>query len=1537
MEHFELNTGEIFDLENFSEGQEAPLKNYKKANSNIAASTAMLASEIPDISEDPAKDFDKMEEEFASLGRSPTQEQLSLAYKQANKEADKQLMQEVLLQEDIPLEEKKAIVDGYNRIWEDTDEPVNTLRELVNQDQATNPHPYEIIQDYSSLSPEEVIKYLPLTHSLKRYKALKESQDLVNSYVANMGADAPELFGDLLQQMIPFLETKFTSDVLEDLGEGSSLLLGENKEKLKKVFEEQPTENIQEFTEKLLDAVDKNSDDLVFDQNTIMSIEALRTATEKGYYEDFDKLIDNTISVLDVLAIPGTIVRTGLAGKRLLKGTKAGDVVNSKYEKLLAGASSWVTTGMKPLSVLKSAAVSNWEKARGLNTAARNREDVAEALHGGTSSEVAMGNIAQPKTSGGYATPSPKGLKDIEDFPEETQKLLADMQKSGRLDLTEGEVAQIVDKVGNVLRTSGLNVGTNNGLSTLDMVDGKIQIRDVVTFDTGGWLDPKDALEDTKFALRDLGVVDSDLSFKIKDETGLWKDSSIEEINSYNRQGVTPEIGIQITKNYDPSVLDIGAMESFSAPIWFNKMFNGKGAQWALNFIPHNALIGKNLFGAFSTVFDRGAKTAQDVFKTFKGAGELYKKLPDNEQAFLDSTIKKANREGKMENYQTLLNQGLSEEGIQFLREYKDFADLTYHINSRQYNKVLANKGFSLFTSKSGDTEVLVKKVNKPDPKVALYDPSDSSDTLISMTKEQLDELYESGGSVAQVRDPELLDGHEYIIVRNDGDSYLRKINESDKILSYREGYTPVIYDAPHIIRKTLKNGRQVAVATAKTIQDANSFRRKLSRENPGTEFLVTANRRDRGAKELEDDLIDLASSSYGTNQRVRGKRLEDASSGPMRDIVDDNILDPMDAFVQTVNSTAKRYHLTDAMQSSEARYIKTWGKYTGGKFSNEVLPQYRNLSGPEAVEIANMKMHYNYLSVMKSGYQNAYDQLYASVMRGLANIAGRAKGGAWLEGKLHKVADLRDPVAFATHAATTAYISLSPVRQFVLQAHTALQLVPLHPTYVAKSLFTDMGAYAYYETIRKYGKGVANMTNKEWKGLEKTTRRSKEQLLQMFDSLDDSGLLSSLNNLVNDSVSDLVKLPAYRSGGLDKAIEVGRMGFKAGEQVALASSYFTFYDKALKTSGKTSLSARELQEVAAKTRTFTGDMNRAGDMPYNKGLLKPLLQFQQVPHKMLSNMTISKQFTVEEKIKMAGYNLMMFSLPTAWVYDMMGDDMPEDGFQKDVLVEGVYMAAVNAALSAATGEEVGLSSSGLAPLNAYGMYELYTTLILDGPTQALLETPVVGLGNKILDTVKFGVEIFQAQEGPEMNDKLLALGNDVLSLASGYSYFYKAQLMSRYEKALSAKGVTIDQSTSMMEAVAQIAGIRTQDAEEYYLHGRKKYEMSKEFYEDLDKAYDSAHKLLSVDEKVKSDRAADVVSVLLSNFSDNPVAMRYFMKKAEKDMKEGDAWIGKYVVDSMWQAKSLAEWESLAVTSGLPKEQIAEIKEMAEEIIKDE
>jgi hypothetical protein len=376
--------------------------------------------------------------------------------------------------------------------------------------------------------------------------------------------------------------------------------------------------------------------------------------------------------------------------------------------------------------------------------------------------------------------------------------------------------------------------------------------------------------------------------------------------------------------------------------------------------------------------------------------------------------------------------------------------------------------------------------------------------------------------------------------------------------------------------------------------------------------------------------------------------------------------------------------------------------------------------------DIADARTTFEYIQSLENGYINAIDEGYKALMRGVADIAGR-KGHAKTEEAFHYLADSRGPMQLGRNTAFTLYLALNPLRQAIVQGHQAVQLAANFGPYMAR-LPGDTALVLQMKLAEGLGKELPGA-----KAMAKAVGRDIDEANFMLRAFEDSGLSASVDkqNLVRGSLTEFVEYANYTGSVVGKAmkpIEWSRkIGFDAGENINMLTSWLAHYDRRLSDTGKSwrDLDSEDLDWISAKARSYTYNMNLAGEMPYNQNWMGMQMQFMQVPHKALLQMLTDRTLTRAERARLVAFNTMMYGVPaSSFMYPWMEGSLPEEGELREMVLQGLEAYTFNKMLSLATGEETILDYSGLAAADMTALWDLMAAMVTTDAGTILAESP---------------------------------------------------------------------------------------------------------------------------------------------------------------------------------------------------------------------
>jgi hypothetical protein len=910
--------------------------------------------------------------------------------------------------------------------------------------------------------------------------------------------------------------------------------------------------------------------------------------------------------------------------------------------------------------------------------------------------------------------------------------------------------------------------------------------------------------------------------------------------------------------------------------------------------------------GAANAV-DRSANLEKKLIEIGDDFAQTMKRLPTDRQAAVETIIREANSQGLDLNYGKMVADGFRPSEIEALKSWRNYWDTVYHLENADLAKSLRNRGYKEFIDAEHDTRLFAKPVarNQVGQSVKVYDHTTGE--IKHLGKDEIAELYAKEGEIAHLRQPMQIgeDAAEFIVNTNKpGKNYMRGINNSTEVLAYRKGYYSVNYTDPHFIIKKVKNSKgevlyEKAVATAKNKKQADILTARMYATDGGEYY----NRLDmKAANTSSDEYWDIAQARGRSAQRTRGQRLEDATSSI--DPSQANIMSPVDALVHSARSIGRRVEMRDMIDAGKQRALSQYSEFfPDGKFGQKVYPgnvsdiQYRGGGAKDAKKLADARSTFEYFKYLEDGYINHIDDVYKSSLKFLAEAAGN-KHLSKAEAAARWMGDSRGPSAMGKSLAFNLYLALNPFRQFVVQSHQAVQLFAVNPTW-----FLRGRAVPQVTLIAAKELGIEISSS-----LLKGSGWTKEMAEKVFKDFSDTGLVASIDkqNLVRGSLINLADQTAASrlKNTLTAPITWSRkVGFDSGEYVNTLSSYLSFYDQAFR-KGADMKSQEVLQNISAESRNFTYNMNAAGDLPYNQNALSTVFQFMQVPHKAMLTMTTNRNLTKQQKIRLAAFNSIMYTLPPAAMYNVFGDALPDDPGLRDVVVQGMEGAVFNKLLSLSAGEDVNIDFSGLAPLDMFGTYEFIHSLFSTDVGTIVSSTPsgqlLFGNNPRLTNFAKTAAKYFNLTDDYQNPTSFSEVAQEFAKLSSGYSNAFKAAYAMKYQQKINTMGGTTDPQVATAEAMAQLFGFPTMDETQRFYVNDKSYKASKAYEDDVKKWYADYKKHL-VRQGIKPAEASGVTRVYTEAWrhwgNDDFRAKEIINQLLRQDVLNGDARMYQSVV----------------------------------------
>ena len=950
---------------------------------------------------------------------------------------------------------------------------------------------------------------------------------------------------------------------------------------------------------------------------------------------------------------------------------------------------------------------------------------------------------------------------------------------------------------------------------------------------------------------------------------------------------------------------------------YFNRAQKGESSVQRHIVDIHSMLDPRITLGA-NVAVDRTSAIETALIKNAEQFVTPFKKLPQERQTALMEVIKNNNFTGKVASKTKLIADGFDKDEIKLLDAWKDSWDQIYHLENMDLIKSLKAGRYQKFVDSANGTELIARRVGRATANTVAKAYDSSTNTVRRVTDSELTALYEQGGGLAQLRSTERTNGtdFEYVIVQNsENGNYLRDLNDSDRVLNYREGYYTVRYKDPHIIIKKIKDDegnviRTQAVKTAPNKVDAELAVKNMNRGNDevNVEYGYRDNR-DRTIGQMEDDNWQIQSTNGRTSQRLRGERL-----GTVDTDLTDNSLGategPAEALLNSVRSISRRTGMRDYIERYKQRFMNDYedlmvrDKASGQFKFPRSADDFNITESTSNKRIADARTNLEYINYLENGYRNSLDDSWKALLNGIADGLGGAGLKRSEEFVRATVDEIQSPTQWFKARAFDAYLALNPLRQIVVQGHQATLLTANFPKYVLSQRLAK-------DTAAIHMAMIAGNKLKDVKGLEKLIGMKAEDALALAEEYRKTGFDAAIdrNNLVENGLDSLVETGRLKTLKAAQTKIVGtarKVGFDAGERINIMSSWLAHRNRALE-EGKDITSKRVRDEVMAKARNYTFNMNAAGDMPYNKNALNLVFQFMQVPHKAMLQMT-NRALSRSERAKLAAYNAVVLPLPVGIGYSIIADWEIENEETRDLIANGLEGYMFNKMAQLVFDDDTRVDFSSLAAIDPNAPVDLIVGLLTTDLGEVLSNAPALSLWagynpratNIITETMKFvsEPENISVEEG-------LALMNTFASFSSGYtnlSKSYKELMVQEYDRRYNSSGGISDMEITTPEMFAKSLGFGS--LTEAYARETKKsvYEASKEARADVKELY-MAQKQMGARRGVYVDNP-EWSQYMLRGFwsaADFTSGMQEeYMKLMLRDAKNGDDGVLNLIINNL-------------------------------------
>ena len=1309
-----------------------------------------------------------------------------------------------------------------------------------------------------------------------------------------------------------------------------------------------------EYAKKLVEAITNNSGYIPGSDNQFAQYMKATEVFEEGGYSDTAKYLDNVSFLLDAVGFGG-LIKQGVRGATPSISRKAiaedagfstrftpkNDIIDV-FERI---ENNSLVRRENPASVASTANNANPQQAREIHAAVvRSTDDAtAEAMYGTSKTQAVINDVyPQAVTESGNvtakATDIQRAVRPKIALEDEMRGMIIDSDVAIHYSLEELALAR-----SNIVNdfSSATDLVPNDAMggfrSGFNLDGSGVEISAVYGTKEGAFTNAKQAFDQARLGLRGQGVLDSEITVLRKqglDYVPVKLEEVGDEVGSYlvrvtMRREVDPT---DITRtvdgvpgHFDPDDVKLNFLDRLPLAVWDS---HGSASRWLFDAA---SMLSPRVTGAASVATDVTSNFEKKMLNIADKFADKFNDLPSARKTAVDAYIREANFKGIPFDTADLTMRNFNAEEIAAIRSWRDFWDAQHFLENHDAIRSLNSQGFQLF--KTQTDELYAKPIPKNSTVGRVYDPA--SGTVAELTPQALDNLYNTGGTLAKLRRPASFNVNttgrgatrtvgtttEYMMVRNTPTEYLRKFRDTDQVLNYRDGYYQIQYKASRFVDEiTLgKNGEELsrrAIAVAGDTETANHF---VSRQAPraGIKYLVRAD--DKAAMTGGNDWFDTNAARGRIAQKHRGKLLEDATG--INHLGDGNyIVSPMESAIRAARSISGRTVNRPMLEATKARFMDFYGDVLpsngyGGKLFPSSSSQIGAKGQAFTKHVAAARTNWEYINYLENAYINTIDKFTMQLFKVAGEFAGE-KGLSRIERMANRIGESGEgPTSIAKGIVFQAYIGTNPLRNWIVQPQQAMRTFAYNPqVWLSGQMGLLLGDW-----IAFVGRGPSAHTF------------SKEGW-DFVQFVSNSGLIDSIDkqNLVRGSLLQAADASSRTQRIASEIAQAPRkLGFDLGESINLLGHAAAVFDK-YRRAGKDISSKIVHREMHSEVRAISYEMNFAGDMVYNQTSAAMLLQFLQVPHKAILQITNrrvptgiessasgmkrlgqSANLVENAKARMILGDFLLWGAAgsgiTALVSTVMGgDSLPDDPVLRETYLNGLTSTVLNTAMNEMLDEKdvngkrintTGIDTSSLSPYAWDGWAKVFIGGYSGGPYQMLLNSPAGQLF--LADGSRFKMAIGSMMNfmnpfdpTPRTPEQALSVLNEVAKISSGWNNLTRARQAYFHGKIMDKNGNVIDGNVNAIEAAGLVFGFGTSDTHKFYNTQRFTQEGSKEYRDEVLSVYKSAKLFMQVqfDRGIQDPKQMQaVINMALKPYADSPIAIDIIQKEWSKDLMGKD------------------------------------------------
>lgn len=1445
---------------------------------------------------------------------------------------DKETFMSILSDPSIPFEQKQQLIERLKISPIKTDPSTNLLTTLAQQGSEGETPDVEAARVGSVADSINEI-----------YEANQVVQGLVNTHAASLNSSTGTALLDMIEAWVLPFGPNVTAGTLGEtmnpnrtwkervmslVDPGADII--NYREKLSSLT---PDQRIA-FTQKLTDAFGADPDTIFATKNQFAEYEkALQIFDEDGY-DNTDLWIDRVATVLDIAGL-GFLFRQPKQAIRATKTPRATTPARAPGAPPVAPSAAPVEAPVaatkdyyynirnrteieldtalpfkkkdivdvverievngivrreNPVSPLGTAKMANPQKAREMHSTILEsmNDEVSKAMAGAKADEtVADGVLPQFTNDSNRIVNKPVDIERMTRIKAIVPDKIKDLiWSAGRIDITPAEKAAAR---ANIVRRFDMaeNMRMESSMSSFSIDGGQIKISAMYGTPEGAFNNAMDAVEQAAYSFRQYGIGKDDFEVMVRDgrdfrpatEAEMAQEGSfMVRVNTYHEIDPTDVVGVD----------GEGIFESFAVKRNFFDRLAGTISSARGSVSRHladaSSMLDKRLTGSAAAAVDRSSRLEQYMLDLATVYSDKFDKLSKADKAEVDKYLMEANFQGIQFDVTDLIARGFTSPQISAVSSWRSFWDAQFYLENMDIVRTLRAQGFEKITTQHAD--LFARRMAKNYGNNRVYDPS--TDTVKVLDQAAMDLLYTNGGTIAKLRRPTDFGGEvlEYIQVENNGVSFLRRLRDTDMALNYRPGYYNIQYKAPRFVDEITVDaaGKEIrkAVAVAGDTAEATRFANRMSASSTaGARYEVRAD--DRAMRSGSDDWFDVNSAGGRIAQRHRGKLLEDGSG--MNHLGDGSyVLDPVTSAVRAAKSISGRTVMRPVLETAKARFLQQYEKFLpsngmGGKRFPSDVGEIGGKGMQFTKEVADARTTFEYIRYLENGYINEVDDVFKALMHTFSGQFGKTttrlgiRGAGKVERGIEHLSNA-SPSQAGKNFVFHAYIGTNVFRQLIVQPHQAVRAAFYNPVGAASGSYTRLAA-AYF--ANKMGEPINAKVF------------TKADVLDFEDFIDSSGVMSAVDkqNLVRGTLADAADKSNIAVKMGITALNVPRkIGFDTGERLNMLIHMAAVYDK-YKRAGKNIQNKAVREEAHAEARALSYNMNFAGDMPYNQNAAGLVLQFMQVPHKALLQVT-NRQLARSDRAKLLAGDLLFWGGPTYMISELLGGDiLPDDPEWREFFVNGAEGLLLNELFRNVLGdEEMNIDFSSLAPYDMTGWSEFFKAVLEDGLVGVISNSPAYQLfitdesktQKAIHNTLRFFSMQEQIEETPEQFMDVL---REWANVSSGFSNGMKAWMALKTGERYDKYGQAIDPETNKFEAVLEAFGFTDKSRADMFALSKSVSQDIKAHKDDVTKdvkfILDHINKRLENAEPREVETIRRAAAFALSKYADDPEGQEIF------------------------------------------------------------